>query len=176
MKKTLLILSSLIICNTYADNLNSNFKSSANLAPSCRVNVSNLSFGTFIPSKNTDSFSSTNVSLVCSKDLSFTLYVDRSSNYAVNNNLKYSLLGTDGQPYFRVMSNGSDSLLFNLYKSPNYINSNLLGGSNWGLPDKYLSLIGKGNNQNIPIYAALDGNQFIKPGFYSETATLVLSF
>lgn len=175
MKKLLLLLLLPISC--FANNINSTTKSTATLSSSCILNVQDLNFGNYNPSS--DSFASASVTTICSRNLPYT--IGNNATYAEIKNIKYSYIagGNNWIPYMKSATS-SDHLNFNIFKNSSY--TTVFGSStqygndvnNW--PYVVFQMTGTGTSQVTTFYGAMPSGQFVTPGNYSSTNTIVISF
>ena len=131
-------------------------KSTATLAASCKMAASDVVFGEYNPNSADYQTSSQSFTILCTKGTAWRLLSDSSATnkagtYAVmkngSNQLKYQVLGNDG-----VWSD-------DIYESThNYTGT------------------GTGLLQSMAVGYRLMPNQYVVPGSYKDTQTMVISF
>lgn len=146
----------------------------AQLVSSCSISAQNMSFGIYNPTN--DSFSTGQINYRCTKGTSITVLLNAPVGGTLCSN-KYCVAGKNGQIGGRIMnaSGSSDSLLYNLFNSTIYNSTTLLQGSNYGTGNAGV-LTTDGTNQSMTIYGALSSGQWVKPGAYSDTITVLFNY
>lgn len=154
-----IIISTLAICSSVMAQSNittTTNKSTATLAASCKMTASDVVFGEYNPAASDYQMSTQEFTILCTRGTSWRLLSDSSSTnrygtYSViingSNLLKYQIQGKDG-----VWSD-------DIYESShNYTGT------------------GIGVGQSMSVGYRLMPNQYVNPGIYKGTQTMVVSF
>lgn len=182
MKKGKIFLSglALILCQSiFAGNLTVNNKATATLNPSCVVSATNISFGTYNPQSG-NSFSTGNIGLLCTKNTNVTVGINLNStqsDVAAINTTFSMYYSANNQYYSRVMSDSQGhSLYYNLFQDSNH--TLIFGGSDYFHlnSNAYVYLTTNGSLQNIPVYGAMGGNQYVVPGTYTDNISVTVTY
>lgn len=157
-------------------------KATATLSSACTISMSDMSFGTYVPSAG-DSFATALIRTRCSKNVPYYIENDSQGSYVTtdeNNSTKYAFPYT-GQRWSRYMLNASNNrLYFNMFLDGGY--SMVFGGTNtYGNIPGYagkvqIYLTGTGTEQVSTIYGAMAGGQYVQPGAYSATFPVKVNF
>lgn len=175
------VIGSMFLINnvSYASSVNGTTKATASLTGSCILSMSNVSFGTYIPS-NGDVFSSAIIKTTCSKGLTYSIQNDSQGLNIEQNNNKYAFPPTGSRWSRYMLDVGNNRLYYNLFLDSQY--SMVWGGDNsYGNISGYsgkvqIYLTGTGEEQASSIYGAMSGGQYVPPGAYSSTLPVVVVF
>lgn len=183
-------ITTIISTQAYSETTNTNLLVNSNIEKSCKIKVSNVSFGTYQPNNPAISQAEGNIQIICNRLASFKLGVDRFPDNApyffnVNSPLAFSdnrsalaMLNTLNPATAPMETKSNNALIFQLYTDASrsivwtgltnhYLNYN----------DTYRILgVGTGATVNIPFYASLDKNQYVTPGNYVATMSLNVQF
>lgn len=175
MKKLLrlTILVTLISTSALADT-SKPMKSSASITAFCTISAENINFDSYLPG-NGHIYSTGNLSFICTKNI--TAQVGINLDYVGGNTTNKNFGFAENGAYFsRFMKNSGSVLRYNLFQDAE--NTKIFGGSNWfvNTGGARPNIVGTGLKQNIPIYATLYANQYVKPGNYSDTAFAYISY
>lgn len=175
IKHIFISILSLLSINSFALDVNTSFKSTATILKKCNIKVTDLSFGDYKP--QSDSFASSSMDVLCTKDTSYKIGIDYyQGNYTLNRfkttTDKFSVF-SGGARYNAIMfhSNNVDNLAFNIFQDSAY--SQIFGdsstpGNNWQALGSQVSVqkISSGSLESIPFYGAMSSGQYPKPGLY----------
>lgn len=177
MKKTSLILSSLLLTNTViAGNMVSNNKATVTLSSSCVISSNNIIFGNYDPTQG-DVFSTGSIITKCTKGTTYNLGITYGL-VEVDNVNKYNVGGYIDK---MTLSGGSEILKYNIFQDEAHTkifgNANT-PGMNWGSWGSIVSVYktGTGIEQTTTMYAAMSGGQYVKPGNYSRSLSVSIYY
>lgn len=172
MKKVLLFIVLGFNQQLFAAATNATNKATASLVASCSIKSEDLTFGNI--SLINDTFSSANITSMCTKGTVYKVGVDLGSGGTGTSSMKYAYGG-----YVRFMKgkNSSDKLAYNVFQDNSY--SQIFGGIGaWGGGQGYpvvANLVGTGSTQITTMYGAL-APQFVTPDIYQENTTVSVQF
>lgn len=167
---------SLFSINSFALDANSSFKANATVVKKCTIKVQDLVFGNY--SSQSDSFASSNMDVLCTKNTSYKLGIDYyKGNYSLvrfkESKDKFSVIsGSNRHSAILYHTNNTDTLLFNIFQDSGYtkiFGDSSTTGYNWqGIgPQVSIEKVATGSLESIPFYGAMSSGQFPKPGLYS---------
>lgn len=166
------LLFALGLCTSNAFAVTINLNPSLTLSPSCTLKTENISFGAYNPSAG-DQFSSGKLTVRCTRTTTGVIGVNKGNG--IESNAKYSV-AQGGQGYIRYMAQGSNKLLYNLFKDSAH--TQVLGGENWftAKADSLFDILGSSYEEVITVYGAMAGGQYITPGNYTDTVVTYITY
>lgn len=161
-KKILLsLLATLLVTNAQAQIQAGDFQTNATMNATCAVSANDVDFS-FSPVADTTVVRSTlTAKVTCSKNLPFTLGLSE---------------GSSGNVLDRIMSSTTtnDKLHYNFYVGLN--SPVVVGHTGTGTGTGVINSTGTGSNQNIIVQGRMSKNQFVAPGQYSDSLSVVLTY
>lgn len=154
-------------------------KTTAILASSCQVNATNISFGNYNPSTG-DSFATGNIALLCTKGASATvgININVANTDIAAINTKYSVYyASNSQYYVRTMTGTKGgTLYYNLFQDAGH--TQIFGGTNYFHLNSgaFVYITGNGQTQNIPVYGAMGGGQYVTPDTYLDSISVSVTY
>jgi spore coat protein U-like protein len=163
----------------WAGTTSASTKASATLASNCQISASNISFGNYNPSSG-DSFATGNIALLCTKGASATvgININAANTDIAAINTKYSAYyASNSQYYVRTLSGTKGGVLYyNLFQDAGH--TQIFGGSNYFHLNSgaFVYITGNGQTQNIPVYGAMGGAQYVAPDSYVDNISVSVSY
>lgn len=172
MKKILILPLLFFAASVYADTRTTNLKSTAVINKSCQLSASNISFAAYVPGQG-DRFASGNLSVICTNGTSVTIGLSPNSGGPASD--KFAVR-EGASSYAAYITYNTNKLVYNLFQDAAH--TLVFGGPNWflGTANSRPTLIANGQMQNVPVYAAMSGSQFVAPGSYSDTVQAYITF
>lgn len=131
---------------------------------SCSVSTSNVNFGNYNPTASTPTDTSGTVSVNCTGLASLFGSIDVSASW-----------GASGNSSQRTLKQGASSLNYNLYVDS--ARSLKFGDGNGGTSTMSAPLNGLlVFNQSLPFYARMPARQWVKPGAYSDSIVITVTY
>lgn len=154
----------LLVNNSFASVVSTN-KASATLSSSCTVTIDTLNFD-FNPTKTGNIDSSTSAHMKCTKGTIVNLQI---------NNFRRSTcgrreLGLNGS------IDGTNYMLYNIYTDSSYSTIFTNTGYSCEGVGSMPNITANGTNQDIPLFVRIPANQYVVPGIYSDTVTMMFKY
>ena len=144
--------------NIFAATTTSNFNVTATVSNACQnLSANNISFGTYDPLSGSDSTSTGSISVQCTKDAAYALSLSTGSSSSYTN---------------RTMSNGTDTINYNLYNDSGHTTV-------WGDGTNSTSTVSgtaTGGTDSSTVYAKATAGQSVSAGSYSDTITVTITY
>ena len=134
------------------------FTVSANVVPSCEIDVTALSFGYISGSLNSPVDEIATVNVRCTSDTEYSLRMDMGTGPGVTN------------PAMRRMSSAGDSLAYGLYRD----SARSQPWGNTALTD--VEANGLGSNQAFTVYGRIHAGQSPSVGYYSDSVVVTVNY
>tara|TARA_R110002049_G_scaffold142277_2_gene304138 strand:- start:15994 stop:16929 length:936 start_codon:yes stop_codon:yes gene_type:complete len=134
------------------------FTVSADVVPSCEVDVTSMNFGTIPSALAGPVDNQATVNVRCTSDTSYSISLDNGTG-----------IGVTG-PTGRKLRNLGHSLLYGLYQ-------NAARSMPWGdQPGTTVSDVGAGSNQAFTIYGRIFGGQNARVGVYQDSVVVTINY
>ena len=163
-KNNLLRVSSVFIASLissssiFAATETSTFNVTTTVSNACQnLSADNISFGTYDPLSGTDSTSTGNISVQCTKDATYSIALSTGASASYTN---------------RTMSNGTDTINYNLYTDSGH-------ATVWGDGTSSTSTVSgtaTGGTDTSTVYAKATAGQTVGAGSYSDTITVTVTY
>ncbi len=138
------------------------FSVSATVLKTCSATASTLGFGNYTPGTGALS-ANTTINVKCTKGTGFTVALDKGT----------TATGTIAQ---RLMTNGTDTLQYNLYTTAAF--ATIFGDGTTGVTQAGTGT-GLANNVALTVFGSLPdnaANQAVSPGSYADTIGVVVTY
>jgi spore coat protein U domain-containing protein, fimbrial subunit CupE1/2/3/6 len=130
------------------------FSVTATIVKNCTVSATNLAFGNYTGALNS---STSTVSVTCTSTTPYTVGLSAG-------------LATGATVTSRSMQNGSALLHYSLYSNSGHT-------TNWGNSSgSWVSGTGNGAAQPLTVYGQIPAAQYVKPGSYTDTITVSVTY
>ncbi len=131
------------------------FSVTATIVKDCTVSATNLAFGNYTGAVNS---STSTVSVTCTSGTTYTVGLSAGG-------------ATGATVTTRQMQNGSALLHYGLFSNSGHTtNWGNTSGTNW------VSGTGSGSSQGITVYGQIPAAQYVKPGSYTDTITVSVTY
>ena len=148
----------LVPWSAFAATATTTFNVTATVTSSCSVSATNVAFGSVAPLSSTTYTAQGTISATCTNGTSYTLALSAGS----------------GAYTARTMSDGTDTLTYNLYTDTTY---GTVWGDGTGATATVGPLTGTGSAVSTTVYGQMVMPQSTAgPGSYSDTITVTLSY
>jgi spore coat protein U-like protein len=124
------------------------------------LTATSLIFGNYDPSSNSPTMGNNAISVRCTLNTAFTIALDGGTT-------------TGGSIAQRKMTNGLQTLNYNLYVSPNYAD---IWGDGLSYSSRLMEGIGSGLTQIFTAYGQIPANQTVPAGTYTDTITVTVNY
>lgn len=163
MKKIFTPLLFLIFsASTFAANSTANMKTSGSIQKTCSVSATPINFDTYsAATNNTMLYNTGNITVRCNK---------AAAAIMLNS-------GQSGDVKARKMYNATNILHYQLYTSNNY--DVVWSDQSWYTGSDYIYLphdSGLSTAKNYTVYARMSGQQYVKPGIYTDSITVSVQY
>ena len=138
-----------------ASTVTSNMAVTASVQATCIVNAAAMAFGTYV--STAASTSTANITVTCTNSTTYTLGLDAGAT-------------SGASVTTRQMKNGAAVLNYALFSDAGHT-------TNWGnTTGSWVSGIGNGAGQAIPVYGQAAAGQYVTPGAYSDSITATVTY
>lgn len=163
MKKILTPLLALIFsASTFAANSTANMKTSGSIQKTCNVSATPINFDNYAPATNNGLvYNTATITIRCNK---------ASAAIMLNS-------GQSGDVKARKMYNATNILHYQLYTSNRY--DVVWSDQSWYTGSDYIYLphdSGLSTEKNYTVYARMSGQQYVKPGIYTDSITVSVQY
>jgi spore coat protein U-like protein len=131
------------------------------VVPSCSISTTGINFGIYSSSNGTNSTGT--ITSNCTLETAYEITIAPNQN---NNWSEYYSQGS------RVLRDGENKLMYELYKDPS---QTLILGDGYSNGTK-ISLVGTGQDQYTTVYGKIPAGQRPTPGIYSDSLTVTLTY